>query len=130
MTHDKIAKLKAREDNLKKWMEDNHPECLSEQKHLVENSPERTYWHYGYFIALCDILRLVEQQDAPAPSVTPDELLKMTVPVAFNNPDGPRGVTCPSCGAEVGDPCGQTEETADYYHKQRAIAAGMRYVVN
>lgn len=35
--------------------------CLHEQKHLDAGTSESTYWHYGYMIALRDVLRL----DAP-----------------------------------------------------------------
>jgi hypothetical protein len=31
--------------------------CLTEQRHLVRGSAEREYWHWGYLVALSDILR-------------------------------------------------------------------------
>lgn len=34
-----------------------HPEIFSEQRHLDEGSLECTYWHYGYLMALGDLLK-------------------------------------------------------------------------
>lgn len=42
------------------WLAENAPECPEDQKHLDEGSAERAYWHYGYLIALRDVLNLIE----------------------------------------------------------------------
>lgn len=42
---------------LRDWLEENGPQCFDEQKHLHEGTPERLYWHYGYMVALKDVLR-------------------------------------------------------------------------
>lgn len=31
-----------------------------EQMHLCEGTPERVYWHFGYAVALKDVLRLLQ----------------------------------------------------------------------
>ena len=54
-----FEKLEQRRDGTRKWLEDNHPSCFSEQLHLNDGSTERAYWHYGYMVALTDALRLL-----------------------------------------------------------------------
>lgn len=49
-----------RHDDTQRWLKDNHPAVLEEQKHLDEGTMERAYWHYGYMAALRDILKLME----------------------------------------------------------------------
>ena len=53
MPHDRIA---TRERDLTCWIRDNAPQVAGEQKHLDEGSEARAYWHYGYLMALRDIL--------------------------------------------------------------------------
>jgi hypothetical protein len=43
---------------LKAWILSNAPQCITEEKHLIEGSPERAYWAHGYLTALLDVLRL------------------------------------------------------------------------
>lgn len=52
-----------RRDDLLEWIKSQHPEVTKEQKHLNANTSERTYWHYGYLMALDDILRLLSPAD-------------------------------------------------------------------
>jgi hypothetical protein len=40
---------------LEKWLRENAPECVEEQRHLNQGTPERVYWHYGYLVALRDV---------------------------------------------------------------------------
>jgi hypothetical protein len=44
------------------WLREKHPEVFSEQKHLDEGSEQRAYWHYGYMVALRDVLRMQDEQ--------------------------------------------------------------------
>ncbi len=44
---------------LREWLQENGANCFSEQRHLNEGTPERVYWHYGYMIALQDVLRFL-----------------------------------------------------------------------
>jgi len=44
-------------DATKKWLHDHHPEVFTDKKHLDEGTPERAYWHYGYAMALHDVLQ-------------------------------------------------------------------------
>ena len=41
----------------KQWLLNNYPEVFEEQKHTDEGTQERVYWHYGYIVALSDVLR-------------------------------------------------------------------------
>ena len=42
-----------------------HNECTDEQLHLDEGTSERTYFHYGYCIALKDALSLILNMEQP-----------------------------------------------------------------
>jgi hypothetical protein len=53
-----------RSNDLSAWLKKNHPEVFTEQKHLDEGSVERAYWHYGYMVAIQDVLRLLSKEDA------------------------------------------------------------------
>ena len=50
--------LESRRDEITRWLEENGPECGEEQRHLDEGSEERTYWHFGYLMAIKDVLAL------------------------------------------------------------------------
>jgi hypothetical protein len=45
---------------LENWLQENEPESLAEQRHLDEDTAERAYWHYGYAVALKDVLALLK----------------------------------------------------------------------
>lgn len=46
--------------------------AVEEQKHLDEGSEARTYWHYGYGMAILDILAGVERgEDITLPADMP-----------------------------------------------------------
>ncbi len=55
-----LSSVEMRINGLKDWLRENAPECFSEQKHLHENTAERVYWHYGYMVALRDVMRLLQ----------------------------------------------------------------------
>jgi len=57
---DKLKKVEARIEGLQRFLMEECPQCFTEQKHIRGRSPERTYWHYGYLIALRDVLRLID----------------------------------------------------------------------
>ena len=50
--------LHKRRDKLRKMLRRDHPEVGDEMKHLDDGTPEQAYWHYGYMMALHDILAL------------------------------------------------------------------------
>ncbi len=56
-----IAALQNRVRGLSEWLNENAPECFSEQKHVREGTQERVYWHYGYMVALRDVLRYLTE---------------------------------------------------------------------
>ncbi|WP_189048789.1 hypothetical protein [Aliidongia dinghuensis] len=48
--------------DLTEWLNENSPYCFADQAHLDENSRERAYWHYGYLVALMDVVKLLDQK--------------------------------------------------------------------
>jgi hypothetical protein len=50
--------LKKRRDGLSEAL--NGDPCFTDQKHTDEGTQERIYWHYGYLIAVRDIINLLE----------------------------------------------------------------------
>ena len=48
-----------RADELAAWICETSSDSVSEQSHLNEGSREQAYWHYGYMVALRDVLRLL-----------------------------------------------------------------------
>ena len=56
-----FRKLNDRCRELKHWIITNAPQCIEEEKHLIEGSQERAYWAHGYLTALLDVLRLFSQ---------------------------------------------------------------------
>lgn len=57
--------LKSRLDGIMKWLEENQSECRTEQRHLDEGTQERAYWHYGYAVAIRDVLALLGDASTP-----------------------------------------------------------------
>ena len=51
------AAAQERLDGIRKWLNDEAPYIIADQRHLDEGSPERAYWHYGYQAALADVLK-------------------------------------------------------------------------
>jgi len=54
-----ISVIEKRIRDTSAWLEKHGGSCISEQKHLDEGSQERIYWHYGYLIALKDMLHFL-----------------------------------------------------------------------
>jgi len=61
-----IQKLEKRIRETAAWLRENAPNCVQESKHLDEGSQERAYWHYGYLVALRDVLRLLTVEEGSA----------------------------------------------------------------
>lgn len=49
--------------DLEDWLKDNGGDCKKHQSHLADGV-ERIYWHYGYMMALKDISRYLQQENA------------------------------------------------------------------
>lgn len=58
-----IAQSKERRDRLLEWLDKEHPEVFTEQRHLHKGTSERVYWHHGYMMALSDVLRAIGAPD-------------------------------------------------------------------
>jgi hypothetical protein len=63
-----FEKIEARRRALNIWLTENAPACRSEQKHLEEGSQERAYWHYGYMVALRDVMQFLAGDNATSPN--------------------------------------------------------------
>ena len=50
------AAMRERKDALSNWIRENGESCFNEQLHLEADSSERLYWHYGYLMALRDLI--------------------------------------------------------------------------
>ena len=46
---------------MREWLAEQARSCLVDQRELELNTPERTYWHFGYEAALQDILDCIGQ---------------------------------------------------------------------
>lgn len=55
--------IRERRDIFRKWLDDKCPSVFIDQRHLNSGSNERDYWHYGYYIALRDVLGYVDKRD-------------------------------------------------------------------
>lgn len=69
-------KIIIRRDGIRSWSREKHPECQKEQKHLDTGTPERAYWHYGYYVALTDVLRLMGKNSKWGKIKTVEDVLK------------------------------------------------------
>lgn len=56
-----MVELNKRADGIQKWLKKEKAECQHDQFHLIEGTTERVYWHYGYMVALIDVLNLIEK---------------------------------------------------------------------
>ena len=59
MVEDELRKLKNRRDDLRAELRKTNPEIFDEQKHTDSGTAEKAYWHFGYMMALDDVLRLL-----------------------------------------------------------------------
>jgi hypothetical protein len=59
------AAIERRIAELQNWFQENGADCFDEQAHLDDGSRERLYWHYGYLVALRDILALLPGERRP-----------------------------------------------------------------
>ena len=48
--------LRMRAEGIDAWLARIDRPCKSEQKHCEEGTVERVYWHYGYMVAIKDVL--------------------------------------------------------------------------
>ena len=58
-----IEALRSRADGQGEWLLQQKPEIFEEQMHCQEGTIERIYWHYGYRVALMDVLRQLTSLD-------------------------------------------------------------------
>jgi hypothetical protein len=54
-----VSQLEKRQSDLADVLNNDSPECFTDQKHLEEGTQERIYWHYGYMVSLRDAVRFL-----------------------------------------------------------------------
>lgn len=60
-----IAKLQKRAEAIDSWLKtEEGMHCKSVQAHPDKGTPERVYWHYGYMVALRDVMNLIRRDTA------------------------------------------------------------------
>jgi hypothetical protein len=54
-----FEEVRERADELAEWIGESSADLVGEQRQLEEGSREQAYWHYGYMVALRDVLRFM-----------------------------------------------------------------------
>jgi hypothetical protein len=57
-----LESLENRARGIQKWLDKNGRGCQEEQKHIRAGTIEKIYWHYGYMVALMDVLRVLGRE--------------------------------------------------------------------
>ena len=52
-----------RANGINKWLKEDCPHIFTEQQHIRKGTTGRYYWHYGYMMALYDVLRKLEKEE-------------------------------------------------------------------
>ena len=62
--------LQDRIDDIRKWLlqPEQAPVVFDEQLHITEGTRERVYWHYGYQVAIGDVLAYLTGDREPSRS--------------------------------------------------------------
>lgn len=60
-----IKRLEQRVAAIELWLAEQGGGVIQEQRHLDVGAPERKYWHYGYMVALRDVIGILS---GPTPS--------------------------------------------------------------
>lgn len=57
--------MRDRANGQKEWLlQQDGGKCFDEQLHSTEGTQERIYWHYGYMVAVQDVLNLLAKKRA------------------------------------------------------------------
>jgi len=57
-----LNSLESRARGIQDWLDKNGRGCQEEQKHIRADTTEKIYWHYGYMVALMDVLRVLGRE--------------------------------------------------------------------
>jgi hypothetical protein len=60
-----LSSIARRIAELSEWLGEHGENCSAQQTHLEEGSQARIYWHYGYMVALKDVLRFLTGERLP-----------------------------------------------------------------
>ena len=61
---DIAERLQHRAEGIDDWLREIGSSCKTEQKHCEEGTVERVYWHYGYAVAVKDVLNLLLKESS------------------------------------------------------------------
>ena len=59
LSEEMLSRIRSRRDGHREWLRENFPLIFQEQAHLEKGTVERYYWHYGYMMALDDLIERV-----------------------------------------------------------------------
>lgn len=57
-----LESLETRARGIQEWLDKNGRGCQEEQQHIRAETTEKIYWHYGYMVALMDVLRFLGRE--------------------------------------------------------------------
>ncbi|MBI1814112.1 MAG: hypothetical protein HYR72_03975 [Deltaproteobacteria bacterium] len=57
--------LRSRVAGIDGWLAEIGSSCKTDQRHCEEGTVERAYWHYGYAVAIKDVLDLLQSAAMP-----------------------------------------------------------------
>lgn len=55
-------KIQQKANGLRGLLARDYPHLLNKQASIIKGSPEWGCWHSGYYVALCDVLRLMNTE--------------------------------------------------------------------
>lgn len=64
-TRTALSDIEQRRDDLMDWLQRDAAHHVKDQSHLDEGSVEQAYWHYGYLVAMKDVLALLGNTSTP-----------------------------------------------------------------
>ncbi len=76
-----FERIERRARNIQKWLDENGRGCQEEQKHIRAGTVEKIYWHYGYMVALMDVLRFLGRGS------TSRDMFESSLPANTHQPD-------------------------------------------
>lgn len=57
--------IQRRIEGIEKWLAEQPLDVKREQRHLNAGTPEQAYWHFGYMMALKDVIRRSDSRAEP-----------------------------------------------------------------
>ena len=76
-----LGPLEKRAKGIQRWLDENGRGCQEEQLHIRAGTNEKIYWHYGYMVALMDVLRYLGRE------ATSHDTFESSLPAHNRQPD-------------------------------------------